>query len=112
VTDSHDRFVFDGDGTEAHPPLFLRDVFVALPLQLAAQRFALIYYVMTRDILRPLRPTMFTLTLSGLSRSTRGRIYDPLNDVHGETLITYTNGKLSVNLAATDSPQLLFLDES
>jgi hypothetical protein len=113
VGDSHNHAQFTGDGTEAHPNLFDREVFVVLPYQVNARRFIIPYYVMTRDVMQDLPPEAFTVQIKGL-RSDRlsVTVYDPIQD---KTVPVTVRGRgsdtLSLDLTATDYPYLLTIEE-
>ena len=56
VADDGRGVQFDGDGTDAHPPLHDRDVLLVQPFQRDAHSWVVPTYVMTRDIARLYRP--------------------------------------------------------
>ena len=126
VADRHDHQQFAGDGTPAHPPLYDRDVVAVLPFQLAASRFAIGVYVMTRDVTRLYRPSAprtdvtrwdlpeatFRLTLGGLRTTARLTATDPLTgDSVPVTVISRSATQTVVELPLTDSPRVILADE-
>jgi hypothetical protein len=81
ISDTHDHYQFDGDGTAAHRPLYDREALAILPFQVNAGRFVIPYYVMMRNMTQSLAPEPFTVGLKGLNAaSARAHVYDPLND--------------------------------
>ena len=129
------RLVFRGDGTAEHPDRFQRDDFACLPFQLAAGRFAIAYYVVTRntvhdwdksrDLLDPGRYDMPEQTFDITLANVRGRgvgilpwerarvsVWDPMTDrvIRAETLAT-TPASLTVRLPTVDYPRFLLVEE-
>jgi hypothetical protein len=116
---------FAGDGTDAHPPLYDRDVLAVLPFQSSPTRFVIPVYVMTRDLLTLYEPSApstdirrfdlpdetFRITLGNLPETAAApsiSAYDPL---HGEStparLISREGSRAVVEFSATDYPRLL-----
>jgi hypothetical protein len=114
ISDSHDRYQFQGDGTAAHPPLYDRDVLPLLPFQVNSHRFVIPYYVMTRDITQDLAPEAFTVQLKGLkAQGASFTAYDPAGDRSVPVTINHlTADSASIDLLATDYPYLLIVEES
>jgi len=122
------RLVFAGDGTPAHPDRFHRDDFAVLPFQLAADRFAVGYYVVTRDLvherdqtkdrLDPARYAMpdqtFDLTLANVrGAGLRAECYDPWTDrATPAPVLAAGPDSVTVRLAATDAPRFVLLRET
>lgn len=122
------RLVFRGAGDEAHPDRLHRDDFAILPYQLDAQRYALPYWVVTRDLMHvwhptadPLDPRRYTMpdqtfdvTLANLDgRGLRASVLDLWSGVL--TPIeprARTANSVTLRLSATDSPRLLYLTEA
>ena len=121
------RLAFRGDGTPAHPDRWHRDDFACLPYQLAAGRFAVACYVVTRDIthewdaerdvLDPARYDMpaqtFDLTLGNVcGAGARVSLWDPMRDrtLPAKVLDAGPN-TLCVRLAVVDYPRFLLIDE-
>jgi hypothetical protein len=113
---------FAGDGTPAHPPLYDRDVVAFLPFQVAAGRYVVAAYVMTRDIAqrrrrsspRPggtfdLAPERFRLVIGGLGRCDLPiSMSDPLlGGSPPVRKVGCSRGALTVDVRLTDSPRLL-----
>ncbi len=114
VADGHDNTQFAGDSTAAHPPLYDREVLAILPFQVNARRFVIPYYVMTRDVLRPLAPEQFTVRLGGL-RGTGATVtaYDPIRDAEVPVdVVAAGPDSLTVDVTAADYPYLLTVQES
>jgi hypothetical protein len=115
---------FDGDGTPAHPPLYDRDVLAFFPFELAAGRYVIGTYVMTRDVAhryaagadRPaafdLPPRRFRLTIGGLGGcDARVAMTDPLLATNPAVhVVSCTSRALTVEVALTDSPRLLRIE--
>ena len=66
VWDCHDRAQIQGDGTAARPAVYNRDLFVLRPFQVDAPRFAVPYYLMTRNVAVDLPDERFGVTLLGV----------------------------------------------
>jgi hypothetical protein len=113
ISDTHKHFQFGGDGTDAHPHLFDRDVFAFLPYQVNSHRFVIPYYVMTRDVTKDLPPEKFTIQISKLkAQGATVSVYDPLHD---RTLPAKIDRRgrdfLNLTVSATDYPYLLIIQE-
>jgi len=122
------RLVFRGDGSPEHPDRFNRDDFACLPYQLAADRFAVAYYVVTRNLghawakdrdpLDPARYDMpeqpFQLTLSNVrGEGAKVSAYDPLLDREVPVRVLAASAKdVTVGLPTVDYPRLLIIQES
>ncbi len=111
--------MFKGDGTPENPDRFHRDDFACLPFQLDPGRYAVAYYVVTRDVLKswdeskddldPARYDMpeqrFDLTLISM--------WDPRTDrAFPVERIAATDTTLSVKLPTRDWPRFLLIEES
>lgn len=126
VSSPSDHAQFTGDGSSAHPPLYDRDVLGFFPFQLTNAMWAVPVYVMTRNVATLYRPDLavgdeprydlpdepFRLTIAGVGGpGTRVSLYDPLSGrfapVH---VVATTTGHLIVDVDATDSPRLLFIE--
>lgn len=121
---------FSGDGSDAHPDLYDRDVLAVLPFQPSPTRFVIPVYVMTRDLLtlyEPGAPTgdvdrfdlpneTFKITLGNLPETSAPpsvSAYDPLRDeVTPARLVSRTGSTAIFEIAATDYPRLLTLQYS
>lgn len=114
ISDTHNHFQFAGDGTAAHPTLYDRDVFSALPFQVNSSRFVIPYYVQTRDYTKSLTPEQFTVDLHGMAGSNATvTAYDPINDTAVPVQVTSASSTaLTVQLTATDYPYLLTVQEN
>lgn len=122
------RLVYAGDGTPAHPDVYHRHDFACLPYQLDARRFAVGYYVVTRnlvhewepqrELLDPARYDMpeqrFDLTLGNV-RGTGATVeaVDPLTgDAVPVEVLAAEATSLIVALPTTDCPRLLLVTEA
>jgi hypothetical protein len=113
ITDTHDHFQFQGDGTLAHPTLYNREVLAVLPFQVNARRFVIPFYVMTRDVTLSLPPEQYRLTLAGLHvKGATFSSYDPITGVT-TPVRAEPHGAVAVTLAitSTDYPRLLTIQE-
>jgi hypothetical protein len=122
------RLVFKGDGTPAHPDRFNRDDFACLPFQMAPDKYAIGYYVVTRnmvhdwnpklDLLDPARYDMpaqtFDLTLRNLRGSgAKVSAWDPMTDqTVPVTVLTAEQNTLKIRLQTVDYPRFLLVQES
>jgi hypothetical protein len=122
------RLVFKGDGTPEHPDRFNRDDFACLPFQLAADKYAIGYYVVTRNMvhdwnpeLDPLDPARydmpqqtFDLTLRNLrGAGAKVSAWDPLKDQSVPVAVLASDkNSLKVQLETVDYPRFLLVEES
>ncbi len=128
LVEHHPRLVQNGNGTPAHPALYNRADFACLPFQLAANRYAVGYYVVTRDMVQTWRkklspldpdrynmpPQRFDLTLSNI-RGPGAKVYawDPMtNQKLPAPVLAATTNTLTVRLATVDYPRFLLIRES
>jgi hypothetical protein len=111
VRDNHDRAQFAAVGTQ--PPLYNREVLTVLPYQINAKKFAIGYYVMTRDVRQTLAPEEYTIELGGLQAAgARISAYDPLTNTSVPMkLHTLEADKLVATVTATDYPRFLVVEE-
>jgi hypothetical protein len=121
------RKVYEGDGTSAHPDRYHRDDFAVLPYQLEHNRFAIGYYVVTRNLtdswdeskslLDPARYDMpaqaFDLTISNVrGKGATLSVYDPItNEKLSAEKLDSTPTSLSVRIEAADYPRFLIVEE-
>lgn len=129
------RLVFKGDGTPEHPDRFNRDDFACLPSQMAAGRFAIAYYVVTRNIVHDWNPAKdvfdpdryqmpeqtFDVTLDNVRGCgpalcfwdrAKVTVWDPMTDQTTPVqVLAATRTSLSVHLPTTDYPRFLIIDE-
>jgi hypothetical protein len=113
ITDTHNHFQFQGDGSPQHPNLYNRDLFVFLPYQANRNRFVIPYYVMTRDVTKRLAPEEYTVEIHGiLGRGSTVSAYDPIEncDVSVEVK-SATNDNLILSIKTSDYPYLLTIQE-
>ena len=103
--------VFPGDAS--HPPLTYQDVLAILPFQLDARTFVLATYVMSRNILEPVRPISFDVRIGGLNGTgAQVRYVDSISgqDVPAQ-IIDRTDTSLTLSLAVADYPYVLRIEE-
>jgi hypothetical protein len=116
ISDSHNHYQFQGDGTAEHPTLYDREVFAFLPFQANSKKFVIPYYVMTRDVMKDLQPEKFTLQIKGINTTQVSvSAYDPMNDTNIPVKVNKTSSKLnslSITVTAVDYPYLLTIQES
>jgi hypothetical protein len=128
ISQQGDHAQFAGDGTNAHPSLYDREVLAVLPFQSSPTRFVIPVYVMTRDLLTLYRPTApesditrfdlpdesFRITLGNVPEggpTPSVSAYDPLTNASTPArLIARHGNQVEVELAATDYPRLLTID--
>lgn len=128
VIEHHPLRVFQGDGTPEHPDLFMASDLAVLPYQLSDSRFAVGYYMVTRDVtqawntekavLDPARydlpPQTLTITLSNMrGNGVTVESYDPLtNDTWPVTVAAAGENSLTLTVDATDYPRFLLITEA
>ena len=120
------RIQFPGDGTTAHPPLYDSDVFAFLPVQVNPHRFAIAYYVMTRDVRHvynhsatdgrqyDMPEETFRLSVSGINhKGLHLECYDPICNTTSRVESAAATGpnSFSVKVSAVDYPRILILQE-
>jgi hypothetical protein len=122
------RLVSKGDGTREHPDRFNRDDFACLPFQLAADRYAIGYYVVTRNMVHEWKPTLepldparydmpeqtFDLTLQNLrGKDAKVSAWDPMTDQTAPVAVLAADRHtLKVRLETVDYPRFLLVQES
>ena len=128
LVEQQPRLVFAGDGTPAHPNVYHRDDFAVLPYQLDANRFAVGYYVVTRDMIHvwdkdkdlldgaryDMPDQDFDITLGNVrGQNAKVEVFDPLT---GATLpaqiLGATDSTLTVRVPSADYPRFLKIDEA
>lgn len=128
VVDYKPRLVFQGDGTPAHPSYYDVNDFAVLPTQLSNHRFAIAYYVVTRDVthsyntqkhlLNPARyampPETFDVTLSNIQgEGARVTSYDPMtNTTVPVQVVASTASSITIRVESVDYPRFILLDEA
>lgn len=126
IGDYGGRTQFTGDGSDAHPDLYDRDVLAFLPFQAADDRFVIPVYVMTRNLARvydaqagsarfDLPEERYQLTIGGTDAArVRASAVDPLTGgaVPVDVVRRTDDGWLVVEMPVTDSPRLLILDDA
>ena len=127
VAEQGDWTQFSGDGTQAHPPLYDREVVGFFPFQASPHRFVVPVYVMTRDLAtlyQPLAPASdlarydlppqeYRLTIAGLEdEHLRASATDPLTGTSVPVQILSRSAEgVVVEVPLTDSPRLLVLED-
>ena len=112
ISDTHDLYQFEGDGSKAHPHLYNRDVFAFLPFQVNAKRFVIPYYIMTRDIAKALEPEKFTVKIEGIKAVSSVTAYDPIENKDVSVKVkNKAKNSLTLEMIATDYPYLLTIQE-
>jgi hypothetical protein len=103
--------IFAGDAK--HPPLRHRDVVAVLPLQIKPDKFAIIIYVMTYDVTKPIGPERYRLAIQGVGGAkTTATLYDPQEDTSRTLPLAASKAtSLEVIVPLVDHPRLLMLSE-
>jgi hypothetical protein len=119
---------FKGDGTQAHPSLFDREMLAVLPFQSSPARFVIPVYVATTDLMTLYRPTApagetgrfdlppenFRFTIGNLPATAAAPSvsgYDPLTgSATPARLLSRQGSEATFEFSATDYPRLLTLD--
>jgi hypothetical protein len=128
IVEHKPRFVFQAHGTEEHPHRYHRDDLAVMPYQMSANRFAVGYYVVTRnmlhswnkqlDVLDPLRydmpPQSFELTLSNVrGNGATVHVFDPITGTETPAaILRSTLTDITVQVEAVDYPRFLVITES
>ncbi len=127
VTEPEPRLALKGDGTPAHPDQFNRNDLAVLPFQLDQNKFAVAYYVVTRDLTRAwqpafgpldarrydMKPETFYVTLSNLfGDQAVVYSYDPITGSKTKVAITDSSpNTIAVELETVDYPRFLIIEE-
>jgi hypothetical protein len=116
---------FTGDGTNAHPSLYDRDVLAVFPFQTSPTSYVIPVYVMTRDLLTLYEPNApssdvgrfdlpdetFRVTLGNLPQTATAPTvasYDPLHDESTPArLVSREGDQATIEVASSDYPRLL-----
>jgi hypothetical protein len=122
------RVVFQAHATEEHPHRYHRDDLAVMPYQLSANKFAVGYYVVTRnilhswkdelDVLDPQRydmpPQVFEITLSNVrGNGAAVLVYDPVTGEESPaTIVRSALTEITVRVEAVDYPRFLVITES
>ncbi|WP_040952931.1 PA14 domain-containing protein [Gorillibacterium massiliense] len=127
VEEFNPQVVLQGDGTADHPTLYNRDDLAVLPYQLDDNKYAIGYYVVTRDLTKSYKPEenvlksdrydmpeqKFRVTLSNLvGKNANVYVYDPLTDK--KLPVENVQGgsdTLTVDLGTVDYPRFLMVEE-
>ena len=128
ITQEGNHAQFTGDGTEAHPSLYDRDVLAVLPFQSSPTHFVIPVYVMTTDLMTLYEPNAspsdvtrfdlpdenFRITLGNLPASETPptvSAFDPLRNTNTPARLVSREGETAVfEFAATDYPRLLSIE--
>jgi hypothetical protein len=124
LTDFAGNVQFEGDGSAAYPPLYDRDVFAFLPFQVDEDRFVVPVYVMTRNVVEEhpgasgpgrfdLPAETYRLRIGGVAGTTAEiSASDPLTgEAVAVEVVSRSPDEIAVELAVTDSPRLLTIQE-
>jgi len=122
------RLVFGGDGTAKHPSRYHRDDLAILPYQLDENKFAIAYYVVTRnmahvwdsskDPLDPVRydmpPQDFDITLKNIyGTGVTVSAYDPkTNTSVPAQIVSAGPSTLTVRIQSVEYPRMLLITEA
>ncbi len=128
ITQDGDHAQFTGDGSDAHPDLFDRDVLAVFPFQASPTHFVIPVYVMTRDLLTLYEPSAspaditrfdlpeetFKITLGGLPAGGAQPLvsaFDPLRKSSTPARLVSQEGETATfEFAATDYPRMLSIE--
>jgi hypothetical protein len=127
IVEYEPRLVFKGLGTAEHPDRYNRDDFAVLPYQLDEGKFAVGYYVVTRNVMQAWNTSKgeldtarysmpdqtFALTLSNLAGS-KAEVYsyDPIrNENKPVKILEAGNDFLTVEVLSSDYPRFLVINE-
>ncbi|MEI7026101.1 PA14 domain-containing protein [Paenibacillus sp. y28] len=122
------RIVYEGDDTPAHPTGYNQEDAAILPFQLDADKYAIGYYVVTRNLVKSytdtkdpldtkryeMPPQVYEVTLSNI-RGTGAKVtaYDPVTDSEQEVnVVKRTATTLTVRMEMVDYPRFLLVQES
>ncbi|MDF2936872.1 MAG: hypothetical protein K0Q90_2245 [Paenibacillaceae bacterium] len=127
-TQKNPKVVLKGNGTKEHPDVYMSQDFAVLPYQLAANKFAVSYYVVTRDVAQvwdttknvtdparyALPPQAFALTLSNVNgKGAKVQSYDPITGItSGLGVVKSTDTTITVQVDAVDYPRFLIIEEA
>lgn len=122
------RLVFAGNGTSRNPNRYQGEDLAVLPYQLSDNRFAVGYYVVTRDLthvwdsskdkLDPARYDMpdqtYEITLSNVNGAGASvTVYDPIsNDRKKAEIVAATSGSITIRVSAADYPRFIDVQEA
>lgn len=128
IVEKNPQVALPGNGTADHPDTNNMDDLAILPYQLNANRFAIGYYVVTRDltkewqkdksVLDPLRYAMpnqkFEITLNNVNgQGVTAYSYDPISDQRIPALILESTPRsLTVEVSSSDYPRFLMIEEN
>ena len=128
LTEYKPQLVFAGKGTAEHPSRYNRDDFAILPYQLANNKFAVAYYVMTRDITRsydetksPLDPARYQMPeqeyeislANVVGQGAKVSSYDPMtNQTIPVQLVRADANSMVVKVKSSDYPRFLIIEEA
>ncbi|WP_068773916.1 PA14 domain-containing protein [Paenibacillus sp. FJAT-26967] len=128
VIEHKPRLVFKGDGTPNHPDYYNREDLVIAPFQLKPNKFAIGYYVASRNLtqawdltkgaLDPARydfpDQTFEVTLKNINTvSPQVSAYDPVTNTSIPVTVTGTTAdSIKVKLTTSDYPRFLIIEES
>ncbi|OXM13707.1 hypothetical protein CGZ75_22065 [Paenibacillus herberti] len=127
VVEPVERLVWKGDGSTANPDRYNRDDLAILPYQLNDKRFAIAYYVVTRNMTQPFQgsyglldpkrytmiPQKFEITLSNVAGiDAKVYVLDPITQEKENVVIKNSSpNTLTVEVNTVDYPRLLMVEE-
>jgi hypothetical protein len=128
IIEPEPRLVFRGDDTPQHPDRLNCDDLAVLPFQLAANRFAIPFYVVTENMVQDWRPQLdpldperydmppeaFELELGNIcGQGANVSVWDPFtNEAVPVQVLAATANTLKVRVEAADYPRFLLLEEA
>ena len=128
IASSDETVAYPGDGRDIAPDRYLVEDMAVLPYQLGDRKYAVAYYIVTRDVtaswdesrqrLDPERydmpERMAEVKLSNVAgRRAEVSVYDPITDERTTPQVTEASATtLTVRLPVTDSPRLLLIEEA
>jgi hypothetical protein len=106
--------IFAGGGVPMMPSLRGSDCLVLMPFQSAASRWAIVYYVMTRDIRTDRTPERLGIVIAGVDGdAAEVQAFDPETDQPARCVIRQRRtDRLTVEIEASDVPRILLLHEN
>jgi hypothetical protein len=106
--------IFTGGGNPMMPPLIGSDCLVLMPFQSAAGRWAIVYYVMTRDIRTDRPPEQLRIVVAGVDgNAVEVQTFDPETNRPARFAVQHREtNRLTLEIEASDVPRVLVLHEN
>lgn len=127
VVEAKPQITLRGDGTAAHPDLTGKDDLAILPYQLTENKYAIGFYMVTRDITKKWNPAKgdldpsaydmpeqsFKVTFSNVAGTgAKVYVYDPIqNRKLNAAVLNGSDTELTINLPTVDYPRFLVVEE-